>query len=242
MTRRYKAWTWWCCLWHTAVRLACTQRWLHPDSVWQFPPGAGQFHPPGRSRKFLMCHHGNHPNTPITEKSTIRNGRSALTHFFSHYRFELLTHTVTSMLMMSPSWSGRLRKLKKNLGYIVYTRSHCFWVSGDAHTCRVCRDKPRCSQMCTLILGSHRIEAGMGTHCAWWSPGERWNQFHLLSCQPGESQVVTVSQGLCTCTNKHIGQGLPPTLRLRPASSRTCLASSHALARPSICSWSLISM
>lgn len=151
--------TWWCSLLHTALRLACMQRWLHPDNVWQFPPSAGRPHPPRRSRKFLMCHHGNHPNTPITEKFNVRNGRSASTHFFCSYCFYLLKHTVTSMLMMSPSWSGRLQQTNIIFDHTISNWGKYFLsVKGFlAHTCQVCRDRSRCSQMCTLISGSPRI-------------------------------------------------------------------------------------
>lgn len=74
-----------CSLSRTASRLACTQRWHHPDNVWQFPPSAAQFHPPRQSRRFLMCHRGNHPDTPIVEKSHVRNGSGASTHSFCSY-------------------------------------------------------------------------------------------------------------------------------------------------------------
>lgn len=57
-------WTWLCSRWHTALLLACKQRWPRHDSAWQSPPSAGQPHQPRQPRRFLRCHHGNHPNRP----------------------------------------------------------------------------------------------------------------------------------------------------------------------------------
>lgn len=108
------------------------QRWLHPDNVWQLPPSTGRPHPPRRPRRFLTCHHGNHPNTPIKEKFNVRDGSRASTHFCC-FRFCLLKHTVTSMLMMSPSWSGRLQQANTLFWpHPSQVGRNSFWVSGDS--------------------------------------------------------------------------------------------------------------
>lgn len=117
-TNVFNVCTWWCFLLHRALRLACRQRWPHLGSAGQFPPSAAQSHPPRQSRRFLTCRHGNHPNIPITKKSP---GVRSVSRGFWGISFVVIPivsdkrpqHTVTSMLMMSPSWRGRLKETER---------------------------------------------------------------------------------------------------------------------------------
>lgn len=163
MTQTYLTCTWWCFLLHRALRLACRQRWPHLGSAGQFPPSAAQSHPPRRSRRFLTCRHGNHPNRPITKKAQVSGvwagafGAFVVMPIVSDKRPQ---HTVTSILMMSPSWRGRLEETEcKRLGNWETYCLNMFQLSGSCCplTCPVCRDRPRCSRRCTLISGSPRI-------------------------------------------------------------------------------------
>lgn len=108
-------------------------------------------------------------------------------------------------------------------------------------TCLVCRDRPRCSQTYRLTWENLHNWEEMGRRCVWLSPGERWSRFHLLSYQPA-SHRLKLFLSFSNATWKQKQKWNVRTFRLRPANSRTCLASWQALVRPSICSWSLISM
>lgn len=111
------------------MRPACRRRWPRLCIAWRFPPAAGQPHPPRQSRRFLRCHHGNRPNTPMRDRQEVSDESNvALTeHICSNiFRFvwlRLLRHrlTVTSMLMISPSRSCRLQD-KKNNDSLIFIR------------------------------------------------------------------------------------------------------------------------
>lgn len=103
-------WTWLCCQWHTALLLARKQRWPRHGSAWQSPPSAGQPRQPRQPGRFPRCHHGNHPSRPNRGWQLSRLVRKLSDCFqWDLFPYFFPTLTVTSMLMMSPFWSGRLQ-------------------------------------------------------------------------------------------------------------------------------------